>query len=289
MEKLFITGGSGLLGSKFRDGEYETIKTHHQNPSKNSVLLDITSKEDTKKKITSLSPDVVIHTAALTDVDYCEDHHQEAWNVNAKGTENIVNACKKIDCKLIYVSTDFVFDGEKGNYTEKDETNPLNYYALTKLNGEEFVRNSNLDYAITRVSVLYGWHEKPNFVTWVMGELKKNKKINIVTDQYNSPTLADNAAEALIRIYEKDKSGIYHVAGDERISRFHFAVNIAEIFNLDGDLINPIRSDELIQRARRPKDTSLCVEKAKRDLKMDLLNTKEGLREMRKFTNNKEG
>lgn len=282
MERLFVTGGSGLLGSKFRDGEYDIIKTHHQNPSKESILLDISSKEDVKKKIISVSPDVVIHTAALTDVDYCEDHHQEAWKINAKGTENIVKACEKIDCKLIYVSTDFVFDGERGNYTEKDETNPLNYYALTKLKGEEFVRNSNLDYAIARVSVLYGWHEKLNFVTWVIGELKKNKRINIVTDQYNSPTLADNAAEALMRIYEKDKSGTYHVAGDERISRFHFAENITEIFDLDEDLINPIKSDELIQRARRPRDTSLSVEKAKMDLKIKLLNTKEGLEEMMK-------
>lgn len=282
MESLFITGGSGLLGSKFRDGEYEIIQTHHQNPSNKSILLDITSKEDVSRKITNTSPSVVIHTAALTDVDYCEDHHKEAWNINAMGTENIVKACEKADCKLIYVSTDFVFDGEKGTYKEEDKTNPLNYYALTKLKGEEYVQNSNLDYAIARVSVLYGWHEKLNFVTWVIEELKKGNQINIVTDQYNSPTLADNAAEALIKIHEKDKSGIYHVAGDERINRLHFAGNIAEIFDLNEDLINPIKSDELIQKARRPKDTSLCVDKAKRDLKMKLLNTKEGLEEMRK-------
>lgn len=284
MKRLFVTGGSGLLGSKFLDINegYEIILTHHKNPDETSIFLDVTNQEDVLEKIISINPDAVIHSAALTDVDYCEDHKKEAWDVNAKGTENIVKACEKTDSKLIYVSTDFVFDGEKGMYSEEDETNPLNHYALTKLKGEEFVQNSNLNYAIARVSVLYGWHERMNFVTWAIGELKEKRQINIVTDQYNSPTFADNAARALIKIFDKNKEGVYHVAGNERISRFDFAKNIAEIFNMNENLINPIKSNDLVQKAKRPRDSSLCVEKAQRELGIKLLSTKEGLEEMKK-------
>lgn len=285
MKRLFITGGSGLLGSKFNSLAYENfeiIKTYNKNPQGNAIPLDITDEEDVLRKIDSVNPDLVIHSAALTDVDYCEEHRKKAYQINAEGTLNVIKACEKIDARLIYVSTDFVFDGKKGLYLEEDETNPLGYYALSKLKGEEFVKNSNLNYAITRVSVLYGWHNKSNFVTWVINELKDKNQINIVTDQYNSPTLADNAAEAIIKIFQSNKEGIYHIAGDERISRFDFARNIAEVFQLDETLINPIVSSQLVQKAQRPVDSSLSVEKAKHDLDMKLLNTHEGLKLMKK-------
>ncbi|AEG17590.1 dTDP-4-dehydrorhamnose reductase [Methanobacterium paludis] len=286
MKRLFITGGSGLLGSKFKyiaGSKYEIVTTHHKNPGENSVLFDITDENDVMNKITSLNPDAVIHAAALTNVDYCEDHPKEAWNVNAKGTDNIAKACEKTGSKLTYVSTDFVFDGERGMYSEEDKTNPLGYYASTKLEGEEFIRQyDDLNYAIARVSVLYGWHTRMNFVTWVIDELKNGNEINIVTDQYNSPTLADNAAEAMIKIFEKDKTGIYHTVGDERINRFDFARNIAEVFDLDSSLINPTKSTNFVQKAKRPKDSSLNVEKVQRDLGIKMLNTTEGLNYMKK-------
>lgn len=285
MKRLFITGGSGLLGSKFKaitGDNYEIIKTYNENPRKNAIQLDITNIKDVLDKIESVNPDLIIHSAALTNVDYCEEHPEEAHKINAEGTLNIVKACEKVNSRLIYVSTDFVFDGKKGLYGEEDETNPLGYYALSKLKGEEYVQNSNLDYAIARVSVLYGWHRRPNYVTWVIDQLKEKNQINVVTDQYNSPTFADNAAEAMIRIFEKNRTGIYHIAGDERISRFDFARNIAQVFKLDESLINPIKSSEFVQKAQRPRDSSLSVEKAKADLNIKLLNTHEGLKEMKK-------
>ncbi|MGZ7119345.1 MAG: dTDP-4-dehydrorhamnose reductase [Methanobacterium sp.] len=286
-EVIFVTGGSGLLGSKFtRDYfNYDIIRTFNANPENKCISLDITDEKDTLDKIRSANPDLVIHSAALTNVDYCEDHRREAFEINVKGTQNIVKACEKVGSKLIYVSTDFVFDGEKGMYEERDKTNPLGYYALTKLQGEESVQNSVLDYAITRVSVLYGWHRRSNFVTWVIDDLNAGNEINVVTDQYNSPTLADNVTEAIIKIFEKDKEGIYHTSGSERINRFDFAKNIAEVFNLDKGLINPIKSNKFVQKAKRPKDSSLCVEKAEKDLKMKMLNTLEGLNEMKKIQN----
>jgi dTDP-4-dehydrorhamnose reductase len=286
MKRLFITGGSGLLGSKFQyvaGDTHEIITTYHKNPGENSVQFDVTNEKDVAEKITSLNPDAVVHAAALTNVDYCEDHPDEAWNINAKGTDNVAKACEKVGSKLVYVSTDFVFDGERGMYREDDETNPLGHYARTKLEGENFLKeHHDLNYAVARVSVLYGWHTRMNFVTWVINELKNGNEINIVTDQYNSPTLADNAAEAMIKIIEMDKTGVYHTVGDERINRFDFAVNIAEVFDLDSSLINPIKSTNFVQKAKRPKDSSLNVEKVQKDLGIKMLNTKEGLKYMKK-------
>lgn len=284
MKRLFITGGSGLLGSRFSKftDEYEVTTTYNKNPKEHSVKLDITDEKDVLNKIESLSPDLVVHPAALTNVDYCEDHQEEAYRINAQGTLNMVKACEKIDSKLIYVSTDFVFDGTEGSYKETDKTNPISYYGLSKLKGEEFVQESDIKSAIVRVSVLYGWHENFNYVMWVIDELKKGNNINIVTDEYNSPTYAENAAEAILKIFSKNKEGIYHIAGDERINRFDFAKNIARVFELDETLINPIKSEDLIRKARRPLDSSLSVEKAKNDLNFKFFKTTEGLKEMKK-------
>lgn len=283
MLRILVTGGSGLLGSRFpvlADENYEIITTHHKHPSKETIPLDIKEGEMVRKTIKNINPDVIIHTAALTNVDYCEDHQQEAWELNVQGTKNLVDACQENCSKLIYISTDFVFDGDKGLYKEEDETNPLGYYAYTKLKGEEQVKNSSLDYVIARVSVLYGWHSQPNFVTWVLEELKSGNNINIVIDQYNSPTLADNAAQAVLRMIELDKTGLYHTAGRERISRYDFALKIAQEFDQDPALIRPIKSKDLVQKARRPADSSLSVEKIQNDLNIRMLNIKEGLEYM---------
>lgn len=273
-----------MLGSKFPTitHDYEIITTYNENPKDNAVKLDITNEKDVLGKIESLNPDLIIHSAALTNVDYCEDHQEEAERINVQGTLNLVKACQEIGAKFIYVSTDFVFDGKKGMYSEDEETNPLNYYAKSKLKGEEHIQNSDLNYVIARVSVLYGWHTNFNFVTWVINELKAGNPINIVTDEYNSPTYADNAAEAILNICSKDREGLYHIAGDERINRFDFAKNIAQVFELDATLVNPILSEELTRKAPRPMDSSLSVEKAQNHLDIKLLDTKEGLNEMKK-------
>lgn len=273
-----------MLGSRFQDlacENYQIISIHHHNPLKDTISLDITKEKEVLDKLTYLNPDVVIHSAALTQVDYCEENHALAWKVNVKGTCNLVNICEKLGARLIYVSTDFVFDGSKGMYSEDDKPNPLNYYAYTKLKGEEIVKKSELEFAIARVSVLYGWHNRTGFVNWVINELQKNHTIKVVDDHYNSPTLANNAALAILRIIEKNKTGIYHTAGSERISRFQLALNIARVFELDETLIKPVSSSELKQKAKRPRDSSLSVNKVRRDLKIRMLDTKKGLKIMK--------
>jgi dTDP-4-dehydrorhamnose reductase len=241
--------------------------------------VDIT----TKKIVTYLetvNPDVVIHCAAFTNVDQCESEREKAWAVNVSGTEKISTTCQKIGAKLVYISTDFVFDGKKGMYTEKDECNPLNWYGKTKLEGEKRVEQLD-DYVIARTSVLYGWHTTLNFVTWVIHQLQHKCPIKIVTDQYTCPTLADNLAACLLQLSVKGH-GLYHVAGSERINRYAFALKIAHTFGLDVNFITPIVSEELNQKAHRPKDSSLSIKKVTTVIDTVLLNIDEGLQTMKK-------
>jgi len=261
-------------------GKCKTFGVDVDLPSKlkNLFHLDITNKKD-MVLIKKLSPEIIIHTAALTNVDYCETNKEKAWNVNVEGTRNIAEVSREVNSKLIYISTDYVFDGEKGMYKEDDRTNPVDYYGKTKLEGEKAVRELCDDYIIARTSVLYGWHPKPNFVTWVIGKLEQGHSINIVEDQFNSPTLADDLAELISELIDKNETGIFHTAGSERISRFKFVEKVAEVFNLNRNLINPISSDELDWIAKRPTDSSLDVSKVSKIKRP--LNIMESLKLMR--------
>lgn len=263
--KILLTGGSGLFGQAFIDlvkKTYELYATYNQNPLnfENALQLDITDVEQVKKVIEKIKPDVIVHSAAFTNVDKCEIEKEKACETNAKATENIAKIADKINAKLIYISTDYVFDGEKGLYKEEDKTNPINYYGLTKLEGEKAVIKHCNDYVIARTSVIYGMNKK-NFATWVIDELKNGRQINIITDQWVSPTLNIDLAEQILALIEKDEKGIFHTAGGERISRYDFVMKLAEIFGFDKSLINPITSDKLNWIAKRPKDSSLDVSK----------------------------
>ena len=286
MEKVLVTGASGLLGSKLvkalSEG-YEVIPTHSTHSiHPGSVRMDIVDGDEVARVLSGVEPKLVVHAAAETNVDKCETNRELAWNVNAKGTRNIAEACAKMCVKLVYVSTDYVFDGEKGLYSEEDEAKPVNYYGVTKLKGEEFVRELCEDFIIARTSVLYGWHpSKVNFATWVIDSLRNSKGISVVEDHYDSPTLADNLAEIILRIVGMDLTGAYHVAGSERISRYDFAMKTAEVFGFDRSLITPVRMKDLkVWIAQRPRDSSLSVDKAKRELKVTLLDVREGLHRM---------
>lgn len=268
MDKLLIIG-TGLLGNRIveiaSDG-FEIINTYNKNPvdlrSTMSYQLDITNQKLTYRLIKKLNPDYIICTAAHTGVDYCEIHRSEAYNVNVAGTRNVSEASDEIGAKLVYVSTDYVFDGAKGMYREGDVTNPINYYGKTKLEGEHVVKSTCNDWVIARTSVLYGWNPaKPNFVAWALDELMAGNRIRIVNDQFNSPTLADNLADMLIELIKRDEHGVFHISGGERISRYDFAIKVAEIFDLNSELIEPITSDHLNWTAKRPADSSLDVSK----------------------------
>ncbi|MEE0490215.1 dTDP-4-dehydrorhamnose reductase [Methanosphaera stadtmanae] len=281
--KFFITGGSGLLGERLAtiaSNDDEIVLSHNSNPTKNTIKCDITDKNEVEKVINKNKPDTIVHCAAMTDVDLCEDEIDIAYRINSDGTRNMAQAAENIGAKIIYVSTDFVFDGDKGYYSEDDEVNPLGIYAKSKYDGEVQLKKYSTNWAIARVSVLYGWHKKANFTTWVINQLRSNNSINIVTDQINSPTYADNAGEAIFEIAKQDKNGIYHTAGNDRINRFDFTQKIAEAFNLNKDLINPTTSDKFIQKAPRPRDSSLNVNKIKKELGFIMETCSESLERM---------
>jgi len=288
MDRLLVTGASGLLGSKIvglAREDYEVIPLHNTNSlHPNSLKLDITNQNQVFNLFNKLKPDAAIHTASETNVDKCETEKKLAWEVNVDGTRNIAEACQKSGAKLLYISTDYVFNGKKGNYNEEDEPNPINYYGVTKLEGEKQIISHCRNYVILRTSVLYGWHPwKQNFVTWIINALKQGKEITVVKDHYNTPTLADNLAEMALEAVQKDLQGLYHASGSERISRYEFAKQIAKEFNLNQSLIKPIKMSQLTAWiAKRPKDSSLNTDKIQKQLKTKPLNVTEGLNRMKK-------
>jgi len=244
-------------------------------------VVDITQKERTLESVVKLHPFVVVHTAAETNVDLCETDHEHARRINVEGTANIAEGCAKIGAKMILLSTDYVFDGFKGNYSETDQPNPISYYGLTKLEGERIVTSTLQDSLIVRTSVLYGWHpSKLNFATWVIKSLREHQTLRVVKDHVNSPTLADNLARAIRAAIERHIEGLLHVAGSERISRFDFAREIAKSFDLDANLLDPVEMRDLSWAAKRPRDSSLDVAKAERELGIGLLGVNRGLEEM---------
>lgn len=287
--KVLITGSSGMLGMKLeevlKENDHDVYATFHQSPieKEKSFQLDVTLAEDVDQVLKKVSPDVVVHTAAYTNVDGCEKDRDTAFAVNAQGTRNLADSTEKMGAKFVYVSTDYVFDGEKGFYKENDATNPINYYGTTKLEGEEAVKKICSDFIIARASVIYGVNRK-NFVTWVVDALEKGKHINIVTDQYVSPTLNTDLAEQLVALIEKDTKGVFHTAGGERISRYDFVRGIADIFGLGKNLINPVRMADINWIARRPMDSSLDVSKISKFKKP--CSVKESVRSFRKERRN---
>jgi len=256
--------GSGLLGRKVAQASrehFDTAVTYNKNQVDidgcQAYQMDITKDIEL---LEALSPRYIILTAAMTNVDQCEIDRAAAWQANALGPQRVATAAKRIGAKLIHVSTDYVFDGQRGMYKEPDPVCPINYYGASKLAGEAGVRGVLPDSLIARTSVLYGWNPvRLNFVTWAISELRRGNRINIVTDQFTSATLADNLSTMLLAL--RDEAGIFHTAGAERISRYDLALKIARTFDLDESLINPITSEQLQWKARRPKDSSLDIGK----------------------------
>jgi len=279
--------GAGLLGSKFPEivgKDHDLTITYCSNPvsfpNAEVSQLDIMNRSQTFDFITGTRPETIILTAAATNVDRCETDHAYA-DINVTGTQNVVDAASKTGSTLVYISTDYVFDGKKGMYQESDPVNPIDNYGLTKLEGEKIVQTLD-DFIIARTSVIYGLNRGLNYATWVIDELEKGNEINVVTDQYTSPTLADDLAGMVISLIEKEGHGIFHASGRERIDRFDFAVRIARIFGLDRALINPITSDKLNWVAKRPMDSSLDVSKISGIKKP--LNINEGLEKMKEMS-----
>ncbi|MDQ1280997.1 MAG: dTDP-4-dehydrorhamnose reductase [Thermoproteota archaeon] len=293
MMRLLVTGASGLLGEKLTSlalkRGFETYGTYNINPIdvSNSVHLNLADRRTVLDVCKKIDPDYIINAAAITDVDLCEREKNLALTINTESAGYLAEASRMIGSHLVQVSTDYIFDGKKGEYSEMDEPNPINNYGYSKLLGEKKVSSIARSWCIARTSVVFGWgrEKRPNFATWILNGLKTRKNFSIVTDQYASPTLNTNLAEMLLEIAEKRLQGIYHVAGRDRINRYDMAIKIAETFNLNKSLLSPVESTGISWLAKRPADSSLKVEKSFKELNNKPLHIEEAITQMKRTEN----
>lgn len=287
--KVMICGANGLLGQNlvqaFED-EYELITVGSRpaplvrRPNARYYQCDLTDHRGVMDLVRNTIPNLIINAAAFTDVDGSETQRERCWQVNATAVDYLAQAARRIDARIIHVSTDYVFDGSSGPYREDDPPNPLGYYGKAKLAGENAVISSGSDYAIARTMVLYGSGVKirPNFVTWLINQLRERKPVRIVNDQFGNPTLASELAAALRELGESNETGIFHLSGSEIIDRYRFALKAAEVFELESELITPVTTAELEQQAPRPMNAGFDVSKAKRQLRIELSDAIGGLK-----------
>ncbi len=293
--KVLVTGGNGLLGTKMvglllARGR-QPVSASLEPSCLNRFLgdfpyyqLDITDPRAVGELIADVRPEAVIHTAAFTAVDACETQREVSWRVNVDGTANVASACREWGARLVHISTEYVFDGEGGPYTEDDVPNPVSHYGLTKLESEKAVKERCSDWAIARTTVLFGEapNVRPSFVAWLVDKLGKGEPVRVVDDQIGSPTLADNLAEMLLAILDSGRQGVYNTVGDSIIDRHSFAVIAAELFGLNPALIQRIKTSELNQPAPRPLKAGLIMDRFKRDFPdVAVLTAEQALRQLR--------
>ncbi|MCX6140943.1 MAG: SDR family oxidoreductase [Candidatus Kapabacteria bacterium] len=245
-------------------------------------IIDVLDKNALKTSIMEAMPNTIINCAAMTSVDRCETERNMAWSVNVTLVENLTRMARIVDARIVQVSTDYVFDGLKGPYAEGAIANPINYYGKSKLAGEIVCLSGSNAAAVVRTNVLYGTSkERPDFVRWVLDALDAGTPVRVVNDQYSNPTYIEDLADAISRIVMRKRSGLFHVGGADYVSRFDFAVKIAEFFKGDVSLIRAVTTAELGQAARRPLRGGLVPLKTETDLKMKMRGIESGLSSVR--------
>jgi dTDP-4-dehydrorhamnose reductase len=262
-----------------------TCKHPVEVPGCQTITLDLRSPIPALRSLQHQRFDCIIHTAAITNPDYCELHKTEAWRVNVEGTRHLANWCQQMGYYLIYFSTDLVFDGEKGLYSEEDPPNPLSYYATTKLEGERVVSESRVEYCIVRSAVVYGWNitKKMSFSEWILDCGRRGKEATLFLDQYRSPILVNNLAHVILDIAGKRLKGLLHVGGPERIDRFTFGLKLVETFKMNKRFIKGVRMKDFPFQARRPMDCSFDIGRLRRVCNIELLDVREGLKRFKEL------
>jgi dTDP-4-dehydrorhamnose reductase len=277
--KVLVTGANGLLGQKLcllldKDNEIELVASTRNRLSISLergrfVALDVTNQQQVDEVVSSQKPSVIIHTAAMTQVDQCETEKELCWLNNVHAVAFLVNAAEKINAHFIHVSTDFIFDGTHGPLDELAKPNPIGYYGESKLAGEQAVINSKLKWAILRTVLVYGVTKdmsRSNIVLWVKKSLEEGKKISVVNDQWRTPTLAEDLAMGCALAAKQKATGIYNISGEEMLTPYDIAIRTADFFNLDKSLITQTDSTQFKQPASRPPKTGFVITKAKTSL-----------------------
>jgi dTDP-4-dehydrorhamnose reductase len=290
--KILITGSNGLLGQKIVRQALKkgiiflaTSKGENRNPdcpSENYQSLDICKEDDVAFVFTDFQPTHVIHTAAITNVDACELNPEECELVNVIASRYLFEASQKINAHFQLLSTDFIFDGEKGNYKETDEPNPLSVYAKSKVDGEALLLNSDYkNHSIVRTIIVYGIGNnlsRNNIICWAKEALGKGQEMNIIDDQFRAPTWADDLAWACLRICELNKTGIYHISGPETLSIYSIVERVANFYKLSTDSLTKTDSSTLNQPAKRPPRTGFDLSKSRNELGYNPKTLEETLR-----------
>jgi len=267
--KILVTGSTGLVGRQVVNDLEELGDTvyaayHNSKPEYGiPTQMDLTNLEKISESVSKLNPDAIIHLAAITDVDVCEKEQEMAMKINAQATEILAKQAAKQKSFFVYISTDYVFDGMQGMRKESDKTNPISFYGKSKLEGELAVMNLASSWCIVRTSTPFGLHPtKKSFPVWIIENLLAHKQINVIVDQFTSPTYVPNLSKMLIEITKRQIVGVFHIAGATKISRYEMAEMLSDKLNLEKKLLKPVSIDEMNWIAKRPKDSSLDVTKA---------------------------
>lgn len=299
--KILITGSNGLLGQKLvyklrnKSGItcIATARGANRLVEQSAYLyneMDTTNEAQVNTVLAKHLPDVVIHTAAMTNVDACELDKESCDKMNVNAVKYIIDSLttlkeknKGYNPQIIHLSTDFIFDGSHGPLTEDEKPNPLSYYALSKLKAEQIVQASNLHWAIARTMLVYGIvdnYSRSNIVLWAKQNLEQGKTINVVDDQFRTPTLAEDLADGCILLAEKKAQGVYNISGKDFMSILELVYRVADYYKLDKSLVKPSKSADIKQPAMRPPKTGFIIDKAKKQLGYNPHSFEEGIKLM---------
>ena len=286
MNGHLVIGASGQVGEHLmrclQGAGYPAAGTYYPDPRPGLLPLDIRDQRTVAVLLDQIRPEIVYLPAALTNVDYCELHPDESYVTNVLGTCHVAREVERIGAKLVFFSSDYVFDGLDGPYAESDPVHPICEYGRQKVLGEHYIALNVSNFLIVRTTVVYGWESQgKNFVYRLLNALKDGQILKVPADQIGNPTYASNLARAVIELSRSDESGVYHIVGPERVSRYEFACEAARVFGLDENLIQPVSTSELQQPALRPLSAGMVVGKITAKQTLFLMGYREGLRGMK--------
>lgn len=279
--KILVTGSNGLLGQKLvgllqQQPGTQVVATSrganklaHVYPAVRFVTLDVTNSEQVQQVLSEEKPTHLLHTAAMTNVDECEQHQADCWLQNVTAVEHLVRACEQHAVHLLHLSTDFIFSGTEGPLREDATPGPVNFYGQSKLAAEQLVQACRAPWAILRTVLVYGVahaYGRTNLVLWVRNSLRAGKAIQVVDDQLRTPTLAEDLAQGCWLAARHHATGIYHLSGRELFTPYAMALQVAAFYGLEASLITPVTASTFSQPARRPLRTGFHIEKAMHEL-----------------------
>ena len=289
--KILITGSNGLLGQKLvsllaQQTDNQLIATSRGANRMNFTNgyeyqeMDITDAKQVAEVIEKVHPDSIIHTAAMTNVDQCEGEKNSCWEMNVKAVEYLTKACEKHQIFLCHLSTDFVFDGSSGPYSEEDNPSPISFYGWSKYAAEEVIKRSKCPWSIIRTVLVYGITNdmsRSNIILWVKNSLEQHKPIKVVTDQFRTPTLVEDLAMGCYLVVNQKAEGIFHISGKDFLTPYEMAIKTADFFGLNKSLISKVDANNFTQPAKRPARTGFILDKAVKVLGYNPVSFEEGI------------